>query len=111
LRSWTGSGTQVYPALGNAENRHPHSDAGAPTWDAIPPELLFGADPSILDRAYRGEGGNVFPGHWLGGAHTPEEDPKTWRTEKTNIPLIMGLFPPNVMPEEIDNDHPRRLAP
>ncbi|MBP1718313.1 MAG: anaerobic dehydrogenase, typically selenocysteine-containing [Deltaproteobacteria bacterium] len=55
-------------------------------------------------------GGNVFPGHLAGGgAHTPEEDPNTWRTEKTNIPLIMGLFPPNVMPEEIDNDHPRRL--
>jgi anaerobic selenocysteine-containing dehydrogenase len=27
----------------------------------------------------------------------------------TNIPLIMGVFPPNVMPEEIDNDHPQRL--
>jgi len=55
-------------------------------------------------------GGNVFPGHLAGGgAHTPEEDPNTWRTVKTNIPLIMGLFPPNVMPEEIDNDHPQRL--
>ena len=55
-------------------------------------------------------GGNVFPGHLAsGGTHTPEEDPKTWRTVKTNIPLIMGLFPPNVMPEEIDNDHPQRL--
>ena len=55
-------------------------------------------------------GGNVFPGHLAGGgAHTPEEDPNTWKTVKTNIPLIMGLFPPNVMPEEIDNDHPRRL--
>ncbi len=55
-------------------------------------------------------GGNVFPGHLAGGgAHTPEEDPNTWRTVKTNFPLIMGLFPPNVMPEEIDNDHPRRL--
>ena len=55
-------------------------------------------------------GGNVFPGHLAGGgAHSPEEDPNTWRTVKTNIPLIMGLFPPNVMPEEIDNDHPQRL--
>jgi anaerobic selenocysteine-containing dehydrogenase len=27
----------------------------------------------------------------------------------TNIPLIMGVFPPNVMPEEIDNDHPQRV--
>jgi anaerobic selenocysteine-containing dehydrogenase len=55
-------------------------------------------------------GGNVFPGNLSGiGSHTPEEDPNTWRTVKTNIPLIMGLFPPNVMPEEIDNDHPQRI--
>jgi anaerobic selenocysteine-containing dehydrogenase len=27
----------------------------------------------------------------------------------TNIPLIMGVFPPNVLPEEIDNDHPQRI--
>ena len=55
-------------------------------------------------------GGNVFPGYLAGsGAHTPGEDPNTWRTVKTNIPLIMGLFPPNVMPEEIDNDHPQRI--
>jgi anaerobic selenocysteine-containing dehydrogenase len=55
-------------------------------------------------------GGNVFPGNLGGiGSHTPEEDPGTWRTVKTNIPLIMGLFPPNVMPEEIDNDHPQRI--
>jgi anaerobic selenocysteine-containing dehydrogenase len=43
------------------------------------------------------------------GTHTPEEDPKTWKTVVTNIPLIMGVFPPNVMPEEIDNDHPHRI--
>jgi anaerobic selenocysteine-containing dehydrogenase len=55
-------------------------------------------------------GGNVFPGNLSGiGSHTPEEDPNTWRTVKTNIPLITGLFPPNVMPEEIDNDHPQRI--
>jgi anaerobic selenocysteine-containing dehydrogenase len=55
-------------------------------------------------------GGNVFPGHLAAiGSHTPEEDPNTWRTVKTNIPLIMGLFPPNVMPEEIENDHPQRI--
>jgi anaerobic selenocysteine-containing dehydrogenase len=55
-------------------------------------------------------GGNVFAGHLMPmGSHTPEEDPKTWRTVATNIPLIMGVFPPNVMPEEIDNDHPQRI--
>jgi anaerobic selenocysteine-containing dehydrogenase len=55
-------------------------------------------------------GGNVFLGHLMPmGSHTPEEDPRTWRTVITNIPLIMGVFPPNVMPEEIDNDHPQRI--
>jgi anaerobic selenocysteine-containing dehydrogenase len=55
-------------------------------------------------------GGNVFLGHLMPmGTHTPEEDPRTWKTVVTNIPLIMGVFPPNVMPEEIDNDHPERI--
>lgn len=55
-------------------------------------------------------GGNVFPGHLMPmGSHTPEEDPKTWRTVSTDIPLIMGVFPPNVLPEEINNDHPQRI--
>ena len=55
-------------------------------------------------------GGNIFLGHLMPmGSHTPEEDPKTWKTVMTNIPLIMGVFPPNVMPEEIDNDHPQRI--
>jgi anaerobic selenocysteine-containing dehydrogenase len=56
------------------------------------------------------QGGNVFLGHLMPmGSHTPEEDPRTWRTVITNIPLIMGVFPPNVMPEEIDNGHPQRI--
>jgi anaerobic selenocysteine-containing dehydrogenase len=55
-------------------------------------------------------GGNVFPGHLMPmGSHTPEEDPKAWRTVTTNIPQIMGVFPPNVLPEEIDSDHPQRI--
>jgi anaerobic selenocysteine-containing dehydrogenase len=55
-------------------------------------------------------GGSIFPGSLSSrGAHTPEENPATWRTVVTNIPQIMGLFPPNVLPEEIDNDHPQRI--
>ena len=47
-------------------------------------------------------GGNVFNGHLMPmGPHSDERDPKTWRTEKTGIPAIMGYFPPNVIPEEI----------
>jgi anaerobic selenocysteine-containing dehydrogenase len=56
------------------------------------------------------KGGNVFLGHLMPlGSHTPEEGPGTWKTVITNIPLIMGVFPPNVLPEEIDNDHPQRI--
>jgi anaerobic selenocysteine-containing dehydrogenase len=55
-------------------------------------------------------GGNVFLGHLMPmGSHTPEEDPATWKTVITNVPLIMGVFPPNVLPEEIVNDHPQRI--
>lgn len=47
-------------------------------------------------------GGNVFPGHFVGiGRHTDEQDDKTWRTVETDIPAIMGFFPPNVFPEEV----------
>jgi anaerobic selenocysteine-containing dehydrogenase len=55
-------------------------------------------------------GGSIFPGGLASrGAHTPEEDPATWRTVVTDIPQIMGIFPPNVLPEEIDNEHPQRI--
>jgi len=44
------------------------------------------------------KGGSIFPGGLsTRGAHTPEEDPATWRTVATNIPQIMGIFPPNVL--------------
>ncbi|HVP77184.1 MAG TPA: molybdopterin-dependent oxidoreductase [Thermodesulfobacteriota bacterium] len=47
-------------------------------------------------------GGNVFAGHLMPlGPHSDERDQKTWRTVETNIPAIMGYFPPNVVPEEI----------
>ncbi len=55
-------------------------------------------------------GGNVFPSGLAGhGAHSDERDPGTWRTVATDYPAIIGLFPPNVMPEEIMVDHPDRL--
>ncbi|MFC1885432.1 molybdopterin-dependent oxidoreductase [Thermodesulfobacteriota bacterium] len=56
------------------------------------------------------KGGNLFPGSLFGpGAHSDERDPKTWRTIATNFPAICGIFPPNVMPEEILIDSPDRL--
>ena len=55
-------------------------------------------------------GGNVFAsGLGGGGPHSDERNPKTWRTMVTDFPAICGIFPPNVMPEEILTDHPDRL--
>ncbi len=55
-------------------------------------------------------GGCVIPGQLMPiGAHTDERDPKTWRTVATGFPALMGVFPPNVMPEEILSDNPERL--
>ena len=55
-------------------------------------------------------GGNVIPGQLMPlGAHTDERDPRTWRTVTTGFPALMGVFPPNVMPEEILSAHPQRL--
>jgi anaerobic selenocysteine-containing dehydrogenase len=51
-------------------------------------------------------GGNFLLGEKI---YSDPNDPKTWRTAVTNIPAIAGMFPPNVMPEEIANDRPDRL--
>jgi len=55
-------------------------------------------------------GGNVFNGHLMPmGIHTDERDEKTWRTVETDIPAILGYFPPNVVPEEILSPKEDRL--
>jgi anaerobic selenocysteine-containing dehydrogenase len=55
-------------------------------------------------------GGNIIPGHLMPlGPHTDERDPKNWRTVTTGFPALMGVFPPNVMPEEIMIENPERL--
>jgi anaerobic selenocysteine-containing dehydrogenase len=55
-------------------------------------------------------GGNVFNGYLMPmGSHSDERDPKTWRTVTTNLPPVMGNFPPIVIPEEILSDDPQRL--
>jgi anaerobic selenocysteine-containing dehydrogenase len=55
-------------------------------------------------------GGNVVPGYLMPlGAHSDERDHRTWRTVATGFPAIMGVFPPNVMPEEILTPGPERL--
>lgn len=55
-------------------------------------------------------GGNVIPGRLMPlGSHSDERSKRTWRTVATGFPLIMGYAPPNVLPEEIDNNHADRL--
>jgi anaerobic selenocysteine-containing dehydrogenase len=55
-------------------------------------------------------GGNIIPGSVLspgggGGGGTQQ----VWKTLATGFPAINGVYPPNVMPEEILSDHPERL--
>jgi anaerobic selenocysteine-containing dehydrogenase len=55
-------------------------------------------------------GGNVIPGHVMPiCSHSDERDENTWRTVATGFPALAGVFPPNVMPEEIMSDHKDRL--
>ncbi len=91
-------GSSIHPDLGVFMNRH----STATTYLAI---LLLALCGRIGTR-----GGNVFCGYLMPmGAHTDERDPGNWRTVITGYPAIMGTYPPNVMPEEILNDHPQRL--
>jgi anaerobic selenocysteine-containing dehydrogenase len=75
---------------------------------------------SYLENVFRSitgrigvKGGNVFPpvsGVKNRGKPTPrEKEAKAWRTVATDFPVISGCYPPNVMPEEILNDHPDRI--
>lgn len=55
-------------------------------------------------------GGNIIPGHLMPiCSHSDERDPGTWRTAATGFPAIAGVFPPNVMPEEITSGREDRL--
>jgi len=51
-------------------------------------------------------GGNYLAG---GGGGSDPNDPRMWRTLITDIPAINGMFPPNVLQEDIMNDHPDRI--
>jgi anaerobic selenocysteine-containing dehydrogenase len=55
-------------------------------------------------------GGNVIPGMLMPlVSHSDERDSRTWRTVETDYPALCGLFPPNVMPEEIMSEKTDRL--
>ena len=60
------------------------------------------------------EGGNIFPVDLRGGGskskQTPDEkEARSWRTVATDYPVITGIYPPNVMPEEIMSEDRDRL--
>jgi anaerobic selenocysteine-containing dehydrogenase len=59
------------------------------------------------------KGGNIFPpvsGVKDRGKPGPRDrEAKAWRTAATDFPMIAGVYPPNVMPEEILSEHPDRL--
>jgi anaerobic selenocysteine-containing dehydrogenase len=55
-------------------------------------------------------GGNVFHGSLLNGnAPAPEPGAPVWRTPATGYFPIMGMLPPNILPEEIMSDLPGRV--
>ncbi len=55
-------------------------------------------------------GGACFSSGLIGGMSEIDPGPQEiWETQVTGIPAINGMFPPNVMPEEIMSDHPERL--
>jgi anaerobic selenocysteine-containing dehydrogenase len=59
-------------------------------------------------------GGDVFPINPMRGQSARRQGPDekesgSWRTTVTDFAAIAGIYPPNVMPEEILSDHPDRL--
>ena len=57
-------------------------------------------------------GGNIVPGSIplaTGGGASGKSKGEEWKTVITGFPALSGYYPPNVMPEEIMNDHPERL--
>lgn len=56
-------------------------------------------------------GGNIVAGSMpmAGGGSSDKKKEQGWKTVITGFPALSGYYPPNVMPEEIMNDHPQRL--
>ena len=87
-----------HPDLGVYMNRHS-------TLTTYLLSILF-----IITGNYCVPGGNVVPGYLMPiCSHTDERDEKTWCTVETGIPAFCGVFPPNVLPEEILSNNKDRL--
>lgn len=55
------------------------------------------------------KGGNNFHTFLLPLIGHSDEGPRNLKTVITQMPAIGKLYPPNVLPQEIDNDHPERI--
>lgn len=55
------------------------------------------------------KGGNNFHSLFMPLIGHSDEGPKNLRTVISDMPAIGKLYPPNVLPAEIDNDHPERV--
>jgi len=59
------------------------------------------------------KGGNLFGTGLMSGGPTKvrnrAKEARAWRTVATDFPPITNLYPPNVMPEEVLNNHPDHL--
>jgi len=60
---------------------------------------------SVTGRFSR-KGGNRIPS---GIGRPRQQTSEEWKTVITGFPAITGIYPPNVIPEEILNEHPDRL--
>ncbi|MBF0350254.1 MAG: molybdopterin-dependent oxidoreductase [SAR324 cluster bacterium] len=45
----------------------------------------------------------------IGHSDEPEVNKKVWKTQVTGMKEIAKIFPPNILPAEIDTDHPNRI--
>jgi anaerobic selenocysteine-containing dehydrogenase len=63
----------------------------------------------VVLQAISGRIGEPGGNYLVGGGRSDPRDPKVWRTLLTDIPAVNGMFPPNVLQEEILHDHPERL--
>jgi anaerobic selenocysteine-containing dehydrogenase len=88
----------MHPDLGVYMNRHSTATS-----------YLYYLLMAVCGRIGR-PGGNVIPGYLMPmGAHSDEREARTWRTLASDFPAIMGVHPPNVVPEEVLSGHPQRL--
>jgi len=67
-------------------------------------KLLF-----LVTGNFGKRGGNNFHSFFIPLVGHSDERGKNRRTRATGIPAIAKLYPPNVLPEEIDNDRPDRV--